>query len=236
MSDAGSDPDVSRTVGELARALQDLQRELEPGDRRRLRPPSASELIRFTSDVAIPAAILVLQTNVRALQLLQRTLRLVEGRSPRRDSSSVTGDVRERAEQLTSETLSRLDGALADIGESIDAETDPAAADLLSEVRELRAELDDQIEAADRDRTASAGDERSDPDRGGTGGVEIDVESELQSIKDDLGPDEPGTDVSPGDDGAENGDDPDGEHSDAGSDSGDDPESHGDPESGDDRD
>src|SRR6056297_4364533 len=97
MSDAG-DPDVTRLLRDLTRELQTLQRELDDGSRRGL--SSGSQLSRFTSEVAIPGVILLLETNIRALQLLRRTIRLADGRDPRDTPSSTARDVRDRAEQL----------------------------------------------------------------------------------------------------------------------------------------
>ena len=75
MSDRDSGEDLSRLVAELVTTLEDLEDELEPSDERPLRPPTPGELRRFTSDVAIPGLILILESNIRALRLLQRALR-----------------------------------------------------------------------------------------------------------------------------------------------------------------
>ena len=76
MSD--TDPDVTELLADLTRSLQELEREIEPD--RRLRPPTPGQLSQFASEVAIPGLILVLRTNINALQLLQRTIRLAQGR------------------------------------------------------------------------------------------------------------------------------------------------------------
>lgn len=172
-------PDLTRLVGDLARAVQDLQSELEPDRRLPLRPPTPRELTQFTTEVTIPALILVLETNVRALQLLQRTLRLVDG-------SEVTDspDARERVESLGRTTLNRLDDALADLQEALESRPpDDDARRLLDEARDLRDEIDARL-AADSSPPESASPDDvipADDDQ-----VDIDVESELQSIKDDI--------------------------------------------------
>ena len=79
MSDRDSGEDLSRLVAELVTTLEELEDELEPPDERPLRPPTPGEIRRFTSDVAIPGLILILESNIRALRLLQRALRLSEG-------------------------------------------------------------------------------------------------------------------------------------------------------------
>ncbi|PSP55305.1 hypothetical protein BRC74_00065, partial [Halobacteriales archaeon QH_7_68_42] len=67
MSDRDSGEDLSRLVAELVTTLEELEDELEPPDERPLRPPTPGEMRRFTSDVAIPGLILILESNIRAL-------------------------------------------------------------------------------------------------------------------------------------------------------------------------
>jgi hypothetical protein len=160
-------PELSTLVGDLTRSVRELQSELEP---ERRRPPTPADLLRFTSEVTIPAIILALETNIRALELLRRALRLAEGREP---SGSDAPGARSRAEDLGRATLSRLDSVLADLQEGLAGRPDDdEARELLAEARELRSEIDERLAgAADRPR--------SDP-------VSIDVDAELRSIKDEL--------------------------------------------------
>ncbi|MFB6232870.1 MAG: hypothetical protein ABEH61_01290, partial [Haloarculaceae archaeon] len=184
MSDSRRDTagEVSGLVGDLARTVEELQTELEPGGRSPLRPPTPRELARFTSEVTIPAIVLALETNVRVLKLLQRSLRLAAGEEPR---SGTTTQARERAEALGRRTLSRFDDVLADLQSALEGRPpeDPAR-ELLAEARTLRAEIDDRLATAEPDRQDGALDDGM--DSGATDGVDVDVESELQSIKDDL--------------------------------------------------
>ncbi len=182
----GADP--ADTVGDLARTVEELQGELArgaspPGPR----PPTPRDLARFTSEVTIPAIVLALETNVRLLRLLQRALRLAAGEDPRRGGGGTAA--RERAEDLGRRTLGRLDDALADLQDALEGRPpeDPAR-ELLDEARSLREEVDARLAAAESDRSA---------DRPGEGGVDVDVESELQSIKDDLDDDGDGTSERP---------------------------------------
>jgi len=185
MSDRPDDPDLLRLTADLARSLRDLQRELEP--RRRGRPPSPRSLLRLADEVAIPAAILVLETNVRALQLLQRAIRLADDRPT--DGATTESAVRDRAADLSRVTLERLDSALADVQDAIEGRPpDDDARQLLDEARELRAEIDTrpQPERDDsRDRSADLGDEAA-----ATTDVPVDVEAELQSIRDEVDDDQ----------------------------------------------
>jgi len=188
MSDSSADPDTTQLLAELTRTLRELERDVEP--ERRLRPPTPGELSRFTSEVAIPGLILVLRTNVRALELLRRTLRLADGRQPTGSAGTAT-DVRHRAEQLGSASLSRLDDVLTELQSTLSArEGDEELEALLSRARELQAELESELSAGGT--AATDGPSAVDP-------VEIDVEAELQALKDNIEDD--GAD---GDDGPSN--------------------------------
>ncbi|WP_262177681.1 DUF7547 family protein [Haloarcula laminariae] len=171
------DDDIAALLGDLVRTLQDLQGEVEPRTADgRPRPPTPSELVRFTSDVTIPAAILVLKTNIEALKLLRRALRLADGRP---STASSGGDVQERATQLSRATLARLDDALSDLQGAVEGRPpDAEARELLTEARELRASLAERLAESE----SVAGD---DFDGEGTD-VPVDVDAELRSIKDDM--------------------------------------------------
>jgi hypothetical protein len=167
---SGTDPDLSTTLAELTRSLEELQTELEPSGG----PPTLRRLSRFTSEVTIPAIVLVLETNVRALKLVQRALRIAEGRERTRDATSET---RDRAVALGQATLSRLDETLGDLQEALEGRPpDDEARELLDRVRDLEDDIEAQLAAAESD-----GQEVPDHD-----GVDIDVDAELQSLKDDI--------------------------------------------------
>lgn len=212
MSDA--DPDVTELLADLTRSLQELEREIEPD--RRLRPPTPGELSQFASEVAIPGLILVLRTNIKALQLLQRTIRLAQGRDVRSGGSAGT-EVRERAESLSRATLAQIDDTLSDIQAAVDGRPpDDETRELLSEARDLRDRLQNELES---DGTDTDGEESDAAEVSGDP-VDIDVEAELRTLKDDLedddgengdgGSDSPDSGVdSDGPTDAENGDDPD---------------------------
>ena len=176
MSDASGDPDLRELVAELTQRLEELESELEP--ERRQRPPTLSELSRFTSEVAIPGLILLLRTNIEALQLLRRTLRMADDRYDP-DRGARVEDVRDRAEQLGQSTLSGLDDALDEIQAALEARPeDDDARELLDQVRSLNEDVRDRLEASGAD---------NDVDTEGNGtAVDIDVEQELQTLKDDV--------------------------------------------------
>lgn len=168
MTDEATDQDVPALLAELTQALEELESELEP--KRRLRPPTPGELTEFTSEVAIPAMILLLRTNIRTLQLLQRTLRLAQGQSARGERR---GEMQERAAKAGRVTLSKLDSALDELQSTLEARPpDDEARELLEQARTLQERTAEQLD--------SGGD-----DQGYDGSaVDIDVEAELQSIKD----------------------------------------------------
>lgn len=165
MSEDPRDPDEVAT--ELAETLRELQGEL--GTRRRPpRPPTPGELLRFTDEYAIPALVAGLEATIRTLELLQGAIRLVERRPTDRERPDLGGTGRA--------TLDRLDGLLSDLGDAIEGEaSDPEARRLLAEARALREELDAALEPS----TAEESD-------GGPTEVPVDVEGELQSIKETL--------------------------------------------------
>lgn len=185
MSASSDDTDLLRLTADLARSLRDLQRELEP--RPGPRPPSPRTLLRFTDEVAIPAAILVLETNVRALKLLQRAIRLADDRPTGRTAPDSA--VRERAADLSRITLERLDSALADVQDAIEGRPpDDDARHLLDEARELRAEIDTRLQSDRADADDDALEPAVEPSE--PTDVPVDVDAELQSIRDEIDDDE----------------------------------------------
>lgn len=209
MSSPADDPEVGPLVADLVRTLRELESEFEPRTESGLpRPPSPSELVRFTSDVGIPGVILLLRTNIEALKLLQRALRLADGRAPTTGSEGT--EVRRRAERLSRTTLSRLDGALADLQDAVEGrpENDDAR-ELLDEARSLRDDVERKLSeggGADGNESSSEADEATDLDEVATSeSVPVDVDAELRSIKEEFEDGSDGNGASGGDDGA-NGD------------------------------
>ncbi|MDQ2072180.1 hypothetical protein RBH20_06460 [Haloarcula sp. H-GB4] len=187
-----SDDDLTALVTDLVTTLQELETEVEPTTDSGLpRPPTPGELLRFTSDVTIPAVILVLKSNIEALKLLRRALRMAEGRPT--STGSASDEVRQRASNLSRATLSRLDGALTDLQQAVEGTPeDEEARELIQEAQQLRNQIRDRL--ADE----SDGGEAVNPEQ--VTDVPVDVDAELRSIKDDI--EGPGQD----DTGTENGD------------------------------
>ena len=195
MTNGGTDPDLTELLADLTHELRRLEREVEPEPRGRL--PTRSELARFTSEVAIPGLILLLQTQIRALELLRRTIRLAEGREPTPRHQSV----KNRAEQLGTATLSQLDSVLAELQSAIDGRPeDDRAKRLLDDAQRLQEQIQSELET----KTAQQSPSTDEPVSGTVEPMDtvgIDVEEELQSLKGTLDEgDKPGDDNSSEDD------------------------------------
>jgi len=164
-----SQPDranLPELLRELTSSLSALQRDLKAEQRSRGR--SFDRLLRFTTDVSIPAAILVLETNIRALRLLQRTLRLIDGSET--DGQSTT-TASEDVASVGRSVVDRLDEALEDVQSAVDGDVDAQTREHLSEARTLNQQLEQHLQKRSR----------TEPEPEAT----VDVEAELQSIKDE---------------------------------------------------
>lgn len=199
MSERGGRDELTDRIAELETQLEDLQDQLQRPPRGPFglpRPPSPRELLRATDEVVIPTAIAILEANIRTLELLQRTIRLADsGRRVQEEGASA----RDRATELSRETLTRLEAVLDDLSEALETggmPQDPEARSIVEDARRLSREINSRLAPSEADvEPAEASDHEpagADEDRD----VSIDVESELESIKSEL-------------DGTENGDDPD---------------------------
>lgn len=185
MSESG-DADVTRLLRDLTRELQTLQRELDSDAARRM--STRRQLSRFTSEVAIPSVILLLETNIRALKLLRRTIRLAEGREPSSQRARGAEEVRGRAEELGQHALSRLDQTLETVQSSLeDNDADEEVRRLLAEARSLQDQISEQLATEGRTVDGEADDGTSiGVDSDESEPVDIDVDAELQTLKDNL--------------------------------------------------
>lgn len=196
------DDDLADLADDLAGTLEELRQELRTqtprGPLGLPRPPTPRELLRFTDEFAIPTAIAVLEANIRALELLQGTIRLVE---TEREAADRTRRTRDRAEAVSRTTLDRLDDALHDLQRAASEGALPSDADarrIIEDARALRADLEERLRGAEADADALRRRERDegtvidvegpDDSRDGDGEDEpdIDVEEELDSIRADL--------------------------------------------------
>lgn len=219
MSDAPDD-ELDERVAQLADVLGELRRELdaEPprGPLGLPRPPTPRELLRFTDEQAIPAAIAVLEANIRALELLRAAIRLSESERAARAGGR---DVRERAERASRATLDRLDDALVDVQSELEQAglpPDDEARTIVQDARDLRAEIRERLsrptdespvaidveDSAALDRPDAADPTRSDDARtvrADDSPPEVDVDEELRSIRDEMSGEDESNDDSAGD-------------------------------------
>lgn len=166
--------DVERRIDELEETLEALRAELEPprGPMGVPRPPRPREFLRFADEFAIPAAIAVLEANVRALELLRTGIRVSD---PERAAEEAGRTVRDRAESARKATVEQLDRALSELERAMDGSGLPRnreARELLVEARRLNREIGERVTEAERDVREDA--------------VRIEVESELESIRDEV--------------------------------------------------
>lgn len=202
--DEHSGDDLADRIEALEETLDDLRAELRPqrGPLGLPRPPSPRQVLRFADEYAIPAGIAVLEANIRTLELLRGAIRAAERGEDAR--------VRDRTVTASRETLERLDEALADLATALEESDLPrsaAARRLLADARDLNAEIEGRLAAVEREAGTGV-------DEGET--IEIDVEAELDQIRDELGDEaDGGPDADRDDDGADtDGDDGDGDESD----------------------
>ena len=184
-------------------------------------PPSPRELLRFTEQYTIPTLVALLESGIRSLELLRATLRLLDGRgieetSPaaRERVESVGRTTLDRVDRVLSDLGSAVEG-----GEP----ADPDARDLLSDARSLRDEIDRRLREAEADersrtrerdwdgtarrtsgrvpaegrnipvRSADRSDREADDGDGADGDVPVDVDAELESIREDVARERGGT-------------------------------------------
>lgn len=189
-----SQPDRSDLPGilrELTSSLVTLRRDLKAEQRSRGR--GLDRLLQFTTDVTIPATILVLETNIRALRLLQRTLRIVDGSKTDEESTTTAG---EDVASVGRSVVDRLDDALADVQTAVEGDVDSRTRDHLEDARKLNRKLEGRLDELSEGEGVSESEEESTSD---DRGASVDVEAELRSIKDQHGDSDDGSDSDEGD-------------------------------------
>jgi hypothetical protein len=171
------------------------------------RPPSPREFLEFADEVAIPGLIAILEANVKLLEALQKAIRLADAeRRARRRSREVGAEATNRAGEIGYRTLERVQDGLDDLRTALERDGTGAGTEtgtgttearpgdgLLADIEALQEELDERIADARRQR---AGEERaeladgtgSDADGedgdGPNGERRIDVDAELESLRD----------------------------------------------------
>lgn len=166
-NDTGDRDDLEARMARLEETLEELQAAVVDDERvERTGAPGAETALRLAERVAVPAAVAALEANVRVLEFLQERLREHDQRE--RSGAAGPADVSERALDRLDDALGRLEAAI----EQADLPRDAEARRLLRRARDLNDEV--------RDRLAEPG-PPSGPDV-----VEIDVEAELDEIREEV--------------------------------------------------
>lgn len=161
--------ELTRRLDDLERAIAELREDLDAGDSREAGPRTRGEARRLADEFAVPAIDAALEANIRSLELLRELINSADRarRSPSADRDPLSGAVR------------RFERTLEEIEAALEGSTLPGNADargLLTEARRLNEAIGDRLDAS-----GGIGDDTDDETV-----VRIDVESELESIKDDL--------------------------------------------------
>lgn len=204
--------DLEATLSELRSELRSERRRGPP------KPPSLSELLRFTEEYTIPTLIALLEATIQSLELLRRTLRLAD---PERALDEERKAARNRLDRVGTEAGTQFAGALSELRAALseaDLPENPESRRLIEDARELTGDIEGRLRDAeqsvrnqrDRERHGNRPDRRDgdSPNRGvmidvrEAGAADepeetsaesddseppaVDVESELESIKDEL--------------------------------------------------
>ncbi len=204
------DRELTEAVDELADTLESLRTELQSPPRGPLglpRPPTPNELLRFTEEYTLPTLISLLETSIKLLELLGAALRLANRRNPTETTTQSTPPEGALA-SVSRQTLETLDAALTDLQTAAAGgePTDPNVKRLLEEARALSHEVETRLSETatpDESRTVSIDvqsgestdshspshvdddDSTGDSSDESTTGedVNVDVDNELESIK-----------------------------------------------------
>ncbi len=175
MADDNADrDDLEDRLDRLEETLEALRDELRDERRddagSRMPGRAAERALRLTERVAVPAAVAALEANVRVLTFVQERLRELEGREPRTRGAAGTtpSRVSEGVLERLDEALFRLEDAMADA----DLPQNTEARRLLERARDLNEEVRGRM--------------RTRPSGTAPTVIEIDVEEELEEIRDDV--------------------------------------------------
>jgi len=184
------DEELAVLLADLERTLTDLRGAIDDDVRRRRRPPTPGELLRFTEEYTLPTLIALLEATVQSLELLRAALRLA-------DPQSSTDRLRDRlASRERGPTDEALRATVADLRNALtgtDLPEDSAAAGVVTDARELTARIEKRLESMETESESdSVAEDTSDESRGVAIDVEeegesgVDVDAELASIKESV--------------------------------------------------
>lgn len=167
------DDDLVDLLDDLEYTLSDLREELQrrPEARRQLRPPSPGEILRFTDEYTIPTVISILEANIRALELLQKLLRLANPEGSAREATDTARRGVRGVRNVRDDAVDGLDRALSELQRALseaDLPSDPESRDIVEDARSLTDEIERRIEESrsgrSRSRSRSSGRSRDGSD------------------------------------------------------------------------
>lgn len=180
-----TDEELAALLADLERTLTELRSAVDEDVRRRRRPPTPGEILRFTEEYTIPTLIALLEATVQSLELLRAVLRLA-GLRPTDDR------LRERLQAPDAPDAATLRDAITELRTALSGANPPeesAAESVLSDARALTDEIDDRLaDETESERTSA-------PAEGVAIDVQeedetVDVDAELESIKESLADDD----------------------------------------------
>ncbi len=218
-----SDDELAAALSELAASVDRLGELLAADRRSGLRPPRTVELLRATDEVAIPTLISILEAQIRLLEALQYGTRLVRGERSIRSRKPTTGPLTRRATTGQEAALEQLGKTLEQLRSRLESGDDERVETALDRTQSLYEELErrlakmeptpsdsapaDGYEIEIDDLTDSTDDSEVDAGDSNGGNVParssepddtaIDVEAELQTLRDQYRSDESDQDVTP---------------------------------------
>ena len=221
-----ADDDLEETLAELAAAVRELQATIDTDRQgRAVVPPERPDLLAMADEIVIPTLIASLETQIRVLKGIQRGARIARSVETEDRSSRRRGPLREPIESGTSRTVDGIGDALETLADRLGSPENGEVDEILSRTQSLYEDLerrltDDRIDV-DRDRrgTEIQITDDSDPDHDGDPVADkdervddrttIDVEAELETLRDQYGTDRSGPDAdeaASGEDGSDDSD------------------------------
>ena len=165
------DDDAEASVRRRPHRRSRPRRRSRPGPR----PPSPSDLVRFTEEYTIPTVISVLEATIQSLELLRGGLRLADPERRGWDDAGESGGVRGRvARELGGGASAAVERTLSDLRTALSATElpeDSESREILEDARSLTDEIERRLAESNHareegERDAESDRRRSDRDRG----------------------------------------------------------------------
>ncbi|WP_192498445.1 DUF7547 family protein [Halorussus halophilus] len=168
--DDEDDPEeLDERVADLEARMRDLRTEMTrppEGPMGLPRPPTPREVLSFTGEYAIPTVIAILEANIRALEMLQQVVKVLD------PNHSVTEEGRDRLESRAADasraTLDRLESALGEVETAINEGNLPRegeARDILQDARRINRDIRDRVRESQERADEARANEREERDR-----------------------------------------------------------------------